>query len=218
MLSLVALFACLQDIQTTYPAGDALRRVPSPPPLSSHQPSPDPGLEPVIDHPPPLAAYQTLPNDVGLFQVYPTRPSFIPKGGGDIHAVVDAPSLEASQRSEAPEQIALESRITPETLYSAFSSPTAGLLMCWQYSGTNEKSGAELNRLRSYAIEPQFKPSVQSAACHRVAYIPTVCHHHLISNILIYSESSCPTTFKTSAVDALMKGHPTRCILAASVS
>lgn len=85
-----------------------------------------------------------LPNNMGLFRVYPTQPSFIPKLDGSIHAVVDAPTLEASQRSEAPEQIAPESQITPETLYSAFSSPTAGLLMCWQYSGTNEKPGAEL--------------------------------------------------------------------------
>ena len=106
------------------------------------------------------------PNNMGLFRVYLTQPSFIPKGDGNIHAIVDAPTLEDSQHSETPEQIALESQITPETLYSAFSSPTAGLMMCWQYSGTNEKSGAELNRLWSFVTDPQFKPSVQSMFNH----------------------------------------------------
>jgi hypothetical protein len=140
--------------------------VPSPPPLSSHQPSAD--LQPVIDRLPPLVAYQTPPNNMGLFRIYPTQPTFIPKGDSNIHTIVDAPTLKASQRSEAPEQIAPESQpeITPETLYSAFSSPTAGLLMCWQYSGTNEKSGAELNRLWSFVTDLQFQPSLQSTFNH----------------------------------------------------
>jgi hypothetical protein len=105
---------------------------------------------------------------MGLFRIYLTQPTFIPKGDSNIHTIVNAPTLEASQRSEALEQIAPESQpeITPETLYSAFSSPTAGLLMCWQYSGTNEKSGAELNRLWSFVTDPQFQPSLQSTFNH----------------------------------------------------
>lgn len=107
------------------------------------------------------------PNNMGLFRVYLTQPSFIPKGDGNIHAVVDAPTLEAVHPAEAPEQITQESQITPKTLYSAFSSPTAGLLMCWQYSGINEKSGAELNWLWSFGTDPKFKPSVQSMFNHK---------------------------------------------------
>lgn len=135
---------CLPARYTDYlPTGDGLQYIPSPSPLSPHQHSPDP--EPIIDHLPPLVTYQTPPNDMGLFQVYPMQPSFIPKGDGNIHAVIDAPTLEAAHRAEVPEQITPESEIISETLYSEFSSPTAGLLMCWQYSRTNEKSGAELN-------------------------------------------------------------------------
>lgn len=147
------------------PTGDGLQHVPLPPSLSSHQPLPD--LEPVVDHPLPLVIYQTSPSDMDLFQVYPMQPSFIPKGDGSIHVVVDVPTLEAAHHAEMPDQITLESQITPETLYSAFGSPMAGLLMCWQYSRTNEKSGAELNWLWSFVTDLKFKPSVQSMFNHK---------------------------------------------------
>ncbi|KAF8436569.1 hypothetical protein L210DRAFT_2459165 [Boletus edulis BED1] len=134
------------------PIGSGLRHVPSPPPLSqsSHRSSP----EPHIGAPPPLVEYRTLPNDMGLFRVYPTQPSFIPKGDGDLRSVVDAPTLEASEASQGQDAAipsVAEPEITRENLYSAFSSPSAGLLMCWQYSGTNEKSGNFQSRAREEA-------------------------------------------------------------------
>ena len=116
---------------------DGLQHVPSPLPLSSHQPLPDP--EPVIDHLPPLVAYQTPPNNMGLFQVYLMWPSFISKGDSNIHCVIDASTLdlESSQHSKALELIAPESQIISENLYSAFSSSTVDLLIYWHYE-TNE--------------------------------------------------------------------------------
>ena len=137
------------------PTGSGLRDISSPPPLSpsSRQPSVDPS----VNAPPPLVEYRTPPNDMGLSRVYPTQPTFIPAGDGDIHAVVDAPTLAVSEASQGPGRTAIHSivepQITHDNLYSAFSSPSAGLLMCWQYSGTNEKSGAELNRLWSFVTQ-----------------------------------------------------------------
>lgn len=151
------------------PTGNGLQHAGSPPPLSqsSRQPSPDP---PVNDRHAPLIPYQMTPNDMCLFRVYPTKPSFIPKDDGDILAVVDAPTLQGLEPSQAPDRTPHglgDSQITHENLYSAFSSPTAGLLMCWQYSGTNEKSGAELNRLwSSFIKDPQFQPSVGAGFNH----------------------------------------------------
>ena len=107
----------------------------------------------------PLVPYQTPPNDMCLFRLYPTKPSFISKDDGNILAVVDAPTLQGlePQASRALDHTAPhglgDSQIADENLYSAFSSPTAGLLMCWQYSGTNGKSGAKLNRLWSLFIK-----------------------------------------------------------------
>lgn len=140
------------------PTGGRLRHVPSPPPLSSHQPSPDP--KPIADDPLLLIAHQTSCNNMGLFWVYPMRPSFIPTSDSNLYAAVDAPTLEATglQRSQHANYIPQVAgpEITHESLYLGFSSPTAGLLMCWQYSGSFKKSGAELNRLWLFLTDPQF--------------------------------------------------------------
>ncbi|KAG2345623.1 hypothetical protein BDR05DRAFT_946671 [Suillus weaverae] len=37
--------------------------------------------------------------------------------------------------------------IQPNDIFSMFSSPTAGLLFCWQYSGINSKSSTEMKHL-----------------------------------------------------------------------
>ncbi|KAH7887190.1 hypothetical protein F5I97DRAFT_1784323, partial [Phlebopus sp. FC_14] len=110
-----------------------------------------------------LIEYMTQSNDMGLFHVYLTRPTHIPKG--NIYSVVDAPMLNDSQdlqhsplrSSYGPSQ----SKITSNNLYLAFSSPTAGLLMCWQYSVSTTKSGMELNHLWSFVKNPQFDPSLE---------------------------------------------------------
>ena len=58
------------------------------------------------------------------------------------------------------------SEITCDNLFSAFSSPMAGLLMCWQYSGSNMKSAGELNHLGSFIRDPQFHPNAHIAFSH----------------------------------------------------
>jgi hypothetical protein len=48
--------------------------------------------------------------------------------------------------------------IQPDDIFSAFSSPTAGLLLCWQYSGINSKSSAEMKRLaRTFLNEDNYQ-------------------------------------------------------------
>ncbi|KAG6380707.1 hypothetical protein JVT61DRAFT_5085 [Boletus reticuloceps] len=143
------------------PTAAGLRHVPSPPPLSpsTRQSSPLPSVDTR-----PAVEYRTLLNDMGLFRVYQTKPSFVPMGEDDILTFVDAPTLETSTASQPSRPMAIHLIPEPQimardNLYSAFSSPSAGLLMCWQYSGTNEKSGAELNRLWSFVTDPQFRAS-----------------------------------------------------------
>ena len=128
--------------------------------LSSCSPSPDQSpRSPSLQTPPLLVNYTTTHNNMGIFHIYPTRPSFKPKGDGDINNTVDVPTLEVSCHPQGPTRdstIHSATQITCENLYSAFSSPAAGLLMCWQYSGTNKKSGTELNQLWSFVTDPQF--------------------------------------------------------------
>ena len=122
-----------------------------------------------------LVEHRTQPNTMSLFCIYPTWPTLIPTGNGDIHSVVDAPTLDGSEsqqshRDHQPRSAAvhglMESEITSENLFAAFSSPTAGLLMCWQYTGSNAKSAGELNRLWSFIKDPRFDPLVVDSFSH----------------------------------------------------
>ncbi|KAI5984103.1 hypothetical protein EDC04DRAFT_2591326, partial [Pisolithus marmoratus] len=56
--------------------------------------------------------------------------------------------------------------LTSKDLFSAFSSPMAGLLMCWHYSGSNEKSVAELTRLMGFTSDALFNPAESSHFSH----------------------------------------------------
>ena len=114
--------------------------------------------------PNPLVPYHTDPDSLGLFRVYATRPTLFPQDR-TIKSISDAPTfethdsttqtigVEANSRLHVPDMV-----LTHEDLFSAFSSPTAGLLMCWQYSGSNEKLAAELNRLAGFTSDPLFNP------------------------------------------------------------
>lgn len=44
-----------------------------------------------------------------------------------------------------------------DNLYKAFSSPTAGLLICWQYSGSTTKSAAEMHHLTMFLDDDHYK-------------------------------------------------------------
>jgi hypothetical protein len=145
----------------------------SPPPPDSPT-SHSPQSSPPVDEPPLLVEHQTEPDHMGLFRIYPIRLSFIPHTERNIFTYVDAPTLDNTTSASDPDSQeseghsiscpASESRppivdITPDNLFSAFSSPTAGLLMCWQYSGSNLKSAAELNHLwTDFIQDPQFNP------------------------------------------------------------
>ncbi|KAG6369756.1 hypothetical protein JVT61DRAFT_13629 [Boletus reticuloceps] len=152
------------------PTVDGLRHVQSllhsPSPLNR---SPSPPEQPAI------IKYQTEPDDMGLFWVYPRHPTMFLKGDQTIHSAVDAPTLDSAE-SQLPGQDShsvtqttgglspLE--ITCNNLFSAFSSPMAGLLMCWQYSGSNMKSVGELNHLRSFIQDPQIRPNAETVFSH----------------------------------------------------
>lgn len=119
---------------------------------------------------PPPAQYSTEPNDLGLFRIYPTQPTLIPDAESGLAAAVDAPTLEQHIRLASTQVGSLvpssSTNITPDNLYSAFSSSTAGLLMCWHYSGTTAKSIPELNRLGSYTRDPLFNAAEELPFSH----------------------------------------------------
>ena len=94
-----------------------------------------------------------------MFRIYPRYPGILQKD--NLAAVTDAPTLE----NEDPHSDVV-SDISIDTLYSAFSSPTAGLLMAWQYSGGTTKSADELDRLWTYIQDAHFNPTVDTTFSH----------------------------------------------------
>ena len=125
-----------------------------------------------------LVKYQTKPDHMGLFRIYPTQPTFIPDVDHSVLTYVEAPTLDTTSTSEhksdrhsepshPTSEAGLPMDITPENVFSAFSSLTAALLMCWQYSGSNLKSAAKLNHLWTNVIQdPKFDPKTTSIFNH----------------------------------------------------
>lgn len=108
-----------------------------------------------------LIPFETDPDSMGLYRVYATRPTLLPRS--PLNILCDTPMLQ-TETGEGPNNTLsrlhtgppLPISITPENLYSAFSSPTAGLLMCWQYSSSNLISDAAMQRLTTFLDDDAY--------------------------------------------------------------
>jgi hypothetical protein len=120
-----------------------------------HPPSPSPSAVESI-----LVPFETEPDDTGLYRVYATCPTFIPADGTTLNTVTDAPTLDCGL--PAQKQSKLLAGLPPadvgvDELFHAFTNPTCGLMMAWQYSGTNAKSFAKFDRLGTFFEDPLFR-------------------------------------------------------------
>ena len=109
---------------------------------------------------PPSDQSQTEPDSSGLFKIFPNRPTFEPRS--DL-GLVDAPMLVQGPLPSSLTNITPPTDITRENLFSVFSSPTAGLLTCWHFSGSTAKTKEETNQLWRYIQDPAFNPSEELA-------------------------------------------------------
>ena len=101
--------------------------------------------------------FQMNPDSFGLFKVFPNCPTFEPHL--DL-GVIDAPTLVQGSLPSSPlTNIIPPMDITHENIFSAFSSPTAGLLTCWHFSRSTAKTKDETNRLWKYIQDPAFNLS-----------------------------------------------------------
>ena len=106
---------------------------------------------------PPSDQFQTEPDSSGLFKIFPNHPTFEPHS--DLGLVDALTLIQGPLPSSSLMNITPPTDITHENLFSAFSSPTAGLLTCWHFSGSAEKTKEEMNRLWKYIQDPAFNPS-----------------------------------------------------------
>ncbi|KAG2142227.1 uncharacterized protein EDB93DRAFT_1059958, partial [Suillus bovinus] len=98
-----------------------------------------------------LVPFQTEPNTMGLYCVYPTHPTLAPEGLLTLERVTDAPTLDSDQ---APIHGGHPGLSTPEIsakhLFDGFSNHTSGVLIVWHYSGTNSNSAVNVNCLAEF--------------------------------------------------------------------
>jgi hypothetical protein len=109
-----------------------------------------------------LIPFQTPPDSMGLYCICPTPPTLIPQGDA-LDSVCDAATLDAAgnaakQTSQSLTGVPLPPpEIMCENIYNAFSSPTAGLLMCWQYLGSTTRSAAETHHLTTFLDDDEYR-------------------------------------------------------------
>lgn len=129
-------------------------------PIAEHE---APQIKDNDDACPLLIPSETEPDSMGLYRIYCTHPTLIPKGEGALDNVCDTPTLDAAgntaeQVSQSLTGVPLPPpEITCHNLYDAFSSPTAGLMMCWHFSGSTAKSTAETHRLMKFLDNNKYK-------------------------------------------------------------
>jgi hypothetical protein len=122
-----------------------------------HSPQPRTPSPPIPD-PHALIPFETEPDNTGLFRIYTSRPSLL-SNNDTLESVTDAPTLAGGDRTTQSSRITeglSTKEIGNDDLYTAFSNPTAGLLMAYQYSGTGQQSVAELQRLTTFVGDSLF--------------------------------------------------------------
>ncbi|KAF9232301.1 hypothetical protein BU15DRAFT_67584 [Melanogaster broomeanus] len=120
--------------------------------------------------PTPLVPFTTEPDQFGLYRIYANLPTQI--SIDTLHSVSDAPSLRGTSNTEPT--VVTRARLgvpgardhAVQDVFAPFSNPTCGILMAWQYSGTNQKSGAELDRLAQLQTHPLYDPKDLAGFSH----------------------------------------------------
>ncbi|KAG2111309.1 uncharacterized protein F5147DRAFT_551180, partial [Suillus discolor] len=100
---------------------------------------------------PAFIPFQTEPNTMGLYRMYPTRPTLAPEGLLTLERVTDAPTLDSDQAAVHGVHPGLSTpEISAKHLFDGFSNHTSRVLMAWHYSGTNSNSAVNVNRLAEF--------------------------------------------------------------------
>lgn len=100
------------------------------------------------------------PNSFGVYCTYIRQPTSIPPES--LLTTCDAPTLATDNmfKGVAPTELAMGpgegAGMVPGDIFAPFMNPSCGLLMAWQYSGTNQKSAVELDQLAKIQMDPLY--------------------------------------------------------------
>ncbi len=102
--------------------------------------------DPLVENPPAetrpnVPSFRTDPNALGVYKIYPHRPSRDPEGELSINDLCDSPGLSVPE----PPSDSGHSGFLPS--FAPFLNKSIARIMCWVGSGSNQKSIAEVNLL-----------------------------------------------------------------------
>jgi hypothetical protein len=103
--------------------------------------------------------FETKPDNMGLYRIYPTHPTLVPTDGTTLNTVTDAPTLDCSQPGSKCTKVLAglpSTDIGTDELFDAFTNPRCGLLMVWQYSGTGLNLAMHFDCLGTFLDDPLF--------------------------------------------------------------
>lgn len=152
---------------------------PSPSPVPIPSENPDDDIYEREPTPPTIDWYETEPDEFGLYRRYPGNPARCLDDDESPDGDVDSPNIIPSVRvtwSFASPIRAVVNALTEEVLpllewYSPFINASTYRLMHWTYTGSNNKSFSELDRLVHEVIRaPDFKiPDLENFSAQREA-------------------------------------------------
>lgn len=108
---------------------------------------------------PSLISFITEPDAFGLYCIYVNEPTYTPqdilKSACDAPAFTEHLTIDAISR-QAILGVSSAEDLFPADIFAPFTNPTSGILMAWQYSGTNQKLAAELDQLAWLQMHPLY--------------------------------------------------------------
>jgi hypothetical protein len=129
--------------------------------VSRNPPIPSPSPPPRQTHP--GIAFDTQPDEYGLYRHYLTMPSHDPDELKDLFDLCDSIGLESTETLESPDPNKIAAGLPLMDLdenWGPFENETVFNLMNWQLTGSNMKSIGETNRLIHEVIQhPSFDKS-----------------------------------------------------------
>lgn len=131
--------------QRAQEALDALREAAAARPPPEKSPSPPPPLPPL---------FVTDPDAFGLYREYPRKPTLVPVE--NLMDYINSSNLRDPHTESASDPAEIAPGIKKPGLWDPFETGADFLLMDWQYTGSNLKSGEEVKRLIAAFNDPNF--------------------------------------------------------------
>lgn len=125
----------------------------TPNPIKLPRPSapPPPASEPLTPQRPAPIPVTTTPNELGVYCVYPNKPSHIPELGASIDSICNTPTLQHPSVSSVTmtstgDGLSSDLPSDSHNPFAPFENLGTALTMYWHYSGPRVKSGPETTR------------------------------------------------------------------------